>query len=103
LGKNQQQLLQMAIDQSLRSLGEPIMKTIVWHMNHRGFFLKSGNIDIKLFHQVLKSHYPNVSDTRIVQNKNMLDYVSDKHHPSSADAVIQQIQNLLEAEMGDGK
>ena len=98
------------------------MKTIVWHMNHRGFFLKSGNIDIKLFHQVLeeivgnisdvvldevynslKRHYPNVSETQIAANNNMMDHGSDKHHTSSADAVIQQIQNLLEAEIGDGK
>ena len=54
--------LQVAIDRGLASLGEPIMKTIIWHLHSRGFFIESRNIDIALFYDHLYEIIGNAAD-----------------------------------------
>jgi hypothetical protein len=54
--------LQVAIDKGLASLGEPIMKTIIWHLHSRGFFMESKNIDISLFYDHLQEIIGNAAD-----------------------------------------
>ena len=46
--------LRKAIDVALESLGGPIHKTIIWHMNNRGLFSDPRNIDIESFYLNLK-------------------------------------------------
>lgn len=38
----------------MHSLGAPIYKTITWHMNSKGLFKDSQNIDLKAFYLYLK-------------------------------------------------
>jgi hypothetical protein len=52
--KNGQLLLRKALDETIYSLGGPIYKTITWHMNSRGFFEESTDIDLKAFYLNLK-------------------------------------------------
>jgi len=49
-----QVLLRKALDETIYSLGAPIYKTITWHMNNRGFFTESKNIDVMAFYSNLK-------------------------------------------------
>ena len=46
--------VRQAIDSSIQSLGGPIHKTIVWHMNNRGIFTDTGKIDLESFYSNLK-------------------------------------------------
>lgn len=48
-GKNRV-LLQQALDETINSLGGPIYKTITWHMNSKGLFTDSQNLDLKAFY-----------------------------------------------------
>jgi hypothetical protein len=49
------QVLVSAINDSLLSLGEPIMRTIVWHLNARGVYLdERRGVDIRLFYSHLE-------------------------------------------------
>jgi hypothetical protein len=52
-GSNQL-LLRQALDDTMHSLGGPIYKTITWHMNSKGLFSDSQNIDLLAFYQNLK-------------------------------------------------
>ena len=53
IGKNQ--LLVGAINDSLLSLGEPIMKTIIWHLNAQGIYLHGKKeVDIRIIHNLLE-------------------------------------------------
>jgi hypothetical protein len=46
-------ILRGAIDDTLRSLGTPIFKTITWHMNNRGVFFGE-KLDMAFFHSNLR-------------------------------------------------
>jgi molybdenum cofactor biosynthesis enzyme len=59
---NQQETLRAAINTGLVSLGEPIMKTIIWHLHSRGFSIESKNIDIALFYDHLHEIVGNTAD-----------------------------------------
>lgn len=51
-----QSMLRQAIGLSLRSCGEPVMKTVLWHMETQGIFLDSNDrIDMRLFYENLES------------------------------------------------
>ncbi|MGI0036729.1 MAG: hypothetical protein ACRD99_00035 [Nitrososphaera sp.] len=52
-GSNQL-LLRQALDETIYSLGGPIHKTITWHMNNKGLFSDSQNIDLRSFYVNLK-------------------------------------------------
>lgn len=91
------------------------MKTIVWHMNHRGFFLNSANIDIKLFYEVLEEIVGNIGDVVLTDvYKNL-----KSHYPDDVDKIlskdpapqasgtqksastIEKIERLLQVEIGE--
>jgi hypothetical protein len=58
IGKLQwdQTLLRQAIGSTLRAFGDPVMKTVLWHMETRGIFLDSNEkIDMRLFYEHLES------------------------------------------------
>jgi hypothetical protein len=47
-------ILAQAIDESLHSLGDPIKKTVVWHLNLNGIFIESEQFDIASFYATLE-------------------------------------------------
>lgn len=47
-------LLRRSIDESIKSLGGPIAKTINWHMDKRGVFTDPKKIDIEVFSKNLE-------------------------------------------------
>jgi len=47
-------LVRRAIDSAIQSLGGPIHKTILWHMNNRGIFSDPTKIDISSFYSNLQ-------------------------------------------------
>ena len=47
-------MLRQALDETIYSLGGPIHKTITWHMNNKGLFSDSNNIDLQAFYSNLK-------------------------------------------------
>lgn len=47
-------ILRQAIDESLHSLGEPIKKTVVWHLNLNGIFTESDQFDLASFYETLE-------------------------------------------------
>jgi hypothetical protein len=47
-------LLRKALDDTMLSLGGPIYKTITWHMNSKGLFSDSKNIDLPAFYRNLQ-------------------------------------------------
>jgi hypothetical protein len=60
------EIVQQVIVDELHELGEPVMKTIVWHLNTNGIFLDSKEkIDIRLFYDELGKIVGNVADIAI--------------------------------------
>jgi hypothetical protein len=51
---NPQVILRQAIDTAIQSLGGPIHKTIMWHMNNRGVFSDPKKVDVNNFYSNLK-------------------------------------------------
>ncbi len=51
---NAQTILRQAIDAAIQSLGGPIHKTIMWHMNNRGVFSDPNKVDVNTFYSNLK-------------------------------------------------
>ena len=59
----EQEILREAITDGLLALGEPIMKTILWHLKAQGVFIDAKNqIDIKLLYQDLEQIVGNIAD-----------------------------------------
>jgi hypothetical protein len=93
------EVLQQAINEGLFALGEPIMKTIVWHLKEQGIFLDSRKeIDVRLFYQHLEAIIGNVAD--VVMNE-IYDNLRRTSHDNllqiSPDApVVERIAQLLE-------
>jgi hypothetical protein len=47
-------VLRKVVDETVRSLGGPISKTIMWHMSNKGILSESTRIDISAFYLNLK-------------------------------------------------
>jgi hypothetical protein len=58
-------ILQQAINEGLVPLGEPIVKTIKWHLRANGVFLDSQEIDLHIFYQHLEGIVGNIADVVI--------------------------------------
>jgi hypothetical protein len=88
------------------------MKTIVWHMNHRGFFMNADNIDIRQFHSVLEEIVGNVGDVILAEvYKELRRQIAEVKHDKTVhslerddpDFLVNQIENLLHVEIGGGR
>jgi hypothetical protein len=92
------EVLQQAISDGLLALGEPIMKTILWHLKEQGIFVDSRNeIDIRLFYQHLEEIVGNVAEVvmnEIYANLSQGNQVSMQLNPD--DPVVDRIVQLLE-------
>ena len=100
MGTNQ--LLVGAINESLQSLGTPIKKTIVWHLNHNGLYLDDKReMDIRAFHEHLEQIVGSISEVVLdeiyerLQQGLKIEPVSN----SSADTV-ERIEKLLRSHQG---
>ena len=90
------------------------METIVWHLNSRGFFIESDDIDITLFDYHLREVVGNVADNVLEEVYNTLEkqhsiYTgSDASHRSPSlshsdgnsevESMVYKIQQLLATE-----
>jgi len=96
-----QQILQQAINEGLLSLGEPIMKTIKWHLGAHGLFIDSKDqVDIRVLHNHLEQIVGNIAD--VVMNE-IYASLSDRNAISvgsinSSESIVSKIEQLLKAE-----
>jgi len=99
LASNQQVILQQAISQGLFSLGEPIMKTIKWHLAAHGIFVDSSDkIDLRTFHYQLQQIIGNMADVVLdeVYHNLVARYPLKNNRISSSDSAINKIEKLLD-------
>lgn len=98
----EQEILREAITDGLLALGEPIMKTILWHLKAQGVFIDSKNqIDIKLLYQDLEQIVGNIADVVMFEIYDRLK--ASSHIPATGAAevattensVLSQIEELL--------
>ncbi|HKZ61377.1 MAG TPA: hypothetical protein VJZ68_03025 [Nitrososphaera sp.] len=106
---SEQEVLREAITDGLLALGEPIMKTILWHLKAQGVFIDSKNqIDIKLLYQDLEQIVGNIADVVMFEIYDRLK--ANSLTPSAAAAaevgtissssVLKEIEQLLEIKNG---
>jgi hypothetical protein len=91
-------VLQQAINDGLLALGEPIMKTILWHLKEQGIFVDSRNeIDVRQLYQHLEEIVGNVADVvmnEIYDNLSKGNQISVQLNPD--DPILDRIERLLE-------
>lgn len=105
----EQDILREAITDGLLALGEPIMKTILWHLKAQGVFIDSKNqIDIKLLYQDLEQIVGNIADVVMFEiyerlKANAQNSVAEAAQASTVgNSVLNQIEELLVIKNGDG-
>lgn len=96
-----QQILHQAINESLLSLGEPIMKTIKWHLGAHGLFIDSKDeVNVRVLYDQLEEIVGNIADVVMneiysnLSQKNALTVESIK----SSESVVAKIEQLLKVE-----
>jgi hypothetical protein len=99
-------VLQEAINEGLVSLGEPIMKTILWHLAARGIFIDSSDpVDIRVLYDNLEQIVGNVTDVimnEIYANLRARNNLTVKNIRSSDEPVIARIEKLLQIDSKQG-
>lgn len=91
--QNSKQIVHEAISNSLLSLGEPIMKTIVWHLNVQGVFLDSQtDLPIGSFYKHLVNIIGNIADE-------VMEEIFERIKPID-NALAREIQRQLSIERG---
>lgn len=90
----EQEILREAITDGLLALGEPIMKTILWHLKAQGVFIDSKNqIDIKLLYQDLEQIVGNIADVVMFEIYERLK--ASSHTSATEDAKDGTIENSV--------
>lgn len=90
----EQEILREAITDGLLALGEPIMKTILWHLKAQGVFIDSKNqIDIKLLYQDLEQIVGNIADVVMFEIYERLK--ASSHTPASEAAEVGTTENSV--------
>ena len=99
LPENQQVVLQQAINEGLLSLGEPIMKTIKWHLIAHGLFIDSNEqVDVRVLYDYLEQIVGNIADVIMneiytnLRQRNGGTVESIK----SSESVVNKIEQLLQ-------
>lgn len=99
-GKSTEQVvLRRVVDETIRSLGGPVSKTIMWHMTNRGILSESTRIDIKAFYQNLKELVGPGADMIMEETRKHL----EKHYGIKAErdtksSPLERIQKIMESE-----
>jgi hypothetical protein len=100
-----QQLLQQAVNEGLLSLGEPIMKTIKWHLAANGVFLDSKDqVDVRVLYGHLEQIVGNIADVvmnEIYSNLSQRNTLSVEGIKQS-ESVVSRIERFLNAEGREG-
>jgi hypothetical protein len=96
-----QQILQQAINDGLLSLGEPIMKTIKWHLAAHGLFIDSKEqVNVRELYNYLEQIVGNIADVVLneiyasLTQKNGV--TLENNNPS--ESVLSKIEQLVELE-----
>ncbi|MFY3741547.1 MAG: hypothetical protein HMLIMOIP_002004 [Candidatus Nitrosomirales archaeon] len=101
-----QQILQQAINEGLLSLGEPIMKTIVWHLAAHGIFIDSKDqIEVRVLYNNLQQIVGNIADVimnEIYANLSTRNTLTVENIKSS-EPVIAKIEKLLQVNSKQGE
>jgi hypothetical protein len=96
-----QQVLQQAINEGLLSLGEPIMKTIKWHLAAHGIFIDSKDqVDVHVLYNHLEQIVGNIADVvmnEIYTNLSQRSVLSVNNLKSS-ESVVTKIEQLMKIE-----
>ena len=100
-----QQLLNQVINESLLTLGEPIMETIQWHLKAHGVFVDSSDdLNLRLFYQQLQQIVGNMADMIMDE---LYDSLRQSSHDTSlqldaSEPVVSRIEQLLALNMAGG-
>jgi len=100
-----QPVLQQAINEGLLSLGEPIMKTIKWHLVAHGLFIDSEEqVDVRILHSYLEQIVGNIADVVMNEIYANLSQRNGKSVDSneSSESIINKIEQLLKVERNEG-
>lgn len=96
-------VLRQAINESLSSLGEPIKKTVVWHLNLNGVFIESDQLDVTSFFRTLEDIMGNGADVVVETIYGIL--AKRKDFPVSRDrnhSILKRIQDSMKPDDEEG-
>ena len=104
--KDNDEILRQAISNGLLSLGEPIMRTILWHLKAQGIFLDSRDeINVRLLYQELEQIVGNIADE--VMNEIYENLMRTKQNESlefnNTGPIVNRIEQFLEVSSSGGK
>lgn len=96
--KDNDEILRQAISNGLLALGEPIMRTILWHLKAQGIFLDSRDeINVRLLYQELEQIVGNIADE--VMNEIYENLMRTKQNESlefnHSDPIVNRIEQIL--------
>ena len=84
-----QEILRKAVNDALKEFGEPVMKTIVWHLNAHGIFLdQKSEVDIRTLYNHLEQIVGNaagIAIETIYENLRSSGYLGDTLPLSNSD------------------
>jgi len=105
--KDNEEILRQAISKGLLALGEPIMRTILWHLKAQGIFLDSRDeINVRLLYQELEQIVGNIADevmNEIYENL-MRTNQNDSIELNHTGPIVNRIEQFLEVSArGGGK
>jgi hypothetical protein len=93
-----QEVLRQAITEGLMALGEPIMKTITWHLRAHGIFLDSNSdLEVRILYNHLQQIVGNIADVVMDEIYESLN-AKGLHSPSqikSSEPVVNRIEQML--------
>ena len=86
----------------LTPLGEPIVKTILWHLRANGVFLDSQEIDLRTFYQHLEGIIGNIADVVVneVYENIRRRYPDSSIHSESGMNALDRIDQLMNMQAG---
>lgn len=96
-------ILRQAIDESLHTLGDPIKKTVVWHLNLNGIFIESDEFDLASFYETLENIMGNAAEVvihaiyGILAKHKEFALVGDPHR-----SLLDKIQDNMKTDGGTG-
>ena len=93
-----QLVLRKVVDETVRSLGGPISKTIMWHMSNKGIFSESTRIDITAFYLNLKELVGPGADMIMEETCKQLQkhYGTKAGHDVVRSSPLEKIQKMME-------
>jgi hypothetical protein len=106
------QVLQQAINDGLLALGEPVMKTIQWHLKAHGIFIDSNeDVDLRLLYTNLQQIVGNIADVILedvyanLSAKSSFTNERQQHHDSNklSEPTIAKIEKLLQQQSKRGE